>query len=318
MKHIFSSIQIVGLPICILLLYGSCRKDPVAESEIPLDQVKVAEIITSRATSSPSLPSATFTYTFGYDGEGRINRVNDRHFYYGEDGRVAFSRIHHVERSRDDISMEHIERLRYEWDTQGRIYQIIVDSLYKRRFDARGTTIVESFGSGLVAASFNYVGGTRLPSSIDFVSDYEHAGANDPYRQIIYYTYEGDNVTYSKQAFVQVSALPPESPNYNLYTVHNWFGYTDKPSHLLSAYRQLGFHPYEFFQVVAANTINRSYSELHQGETPIPTEPDWEKATSYRTTDTDWGYPARIETEFEMQGVLYKSYTEITYQDISF
>ncbi|RZF59751.1 putative periplasmic lipoprotein [Sphingobacterium corticibacterium] len=252
------------LLVCVLLT--ACASD---DMEAPMtDRVSSLEIST---VGGYGASPAELTYTFEYDAAGRLNKVNDKAFYYGANGRVEYSR---VERKAEDEyrNEEYIERLSYHWDTQGRLNEVRVDSLYQRYkyFSEQGAVSSDEGGmvADIVLATYNYEGTNRKPSSIRYREISKTPSSSMFYigvEEEVKYAYDGANVVGSQlMSYLQ---LPLSSTGDISYIPHPFkknssYTYLINPHHLAKIYAQLGFHPYHLREVISGQVMATSKVEV--------------------------------------------------------
>lgn len=292
-------------------LFVSCKSDDM--EHVLSDRISSIEI--SAATAIETGTSATgLTYTFEYDESGRLKKVNDKVFYYGANGRVEFSRIER--KVKDEYGEEeYVEHLSYHWDTQGRLKEVYLDRLYQKysydgehhAWDQHQESSVEN----VLLAVFSYAGTNRKPASIryremslDLSSPLVTLGKEEE----IHYSYEGDNVVsvqldgYLK--YTQLGANPPIGLIPYRKEVSNT--YLGDPHYLAKIYVQLGFHPYSLTEVVSANSMARSQSniEIEGEEDGAWTSPGGE---DINWTDMDTGEDTYIISPL-FEGTITHSY----------
>lgn len=252
------------LLVCGLL--AACASDDMETSLT--DRISSVEISTVGGYENSATGS---TYTFEYNPGGRIERVNDKKFYYDTKGRVEFSRIERKVKD-EHRSEEYIERLSYHWDAQGRLKEVWVDSLYQRYiyFSERG--VVGSDEGGMVAdivlATYNYEGTNRKPASIRYRKISKTPSSSMFYigeEEEVKYSYDGANVVASQ--LMSYLHLPLPATGDLSYIPHPFkknssYTYLTNPNHLAKIYTQLGFHPYNLHEVVSANCVATSKIEI--------------------------------------------------------
>ncbi|MBD1435156.1 RHS repeat protein [Sphingobacterium sp. DN00404] len=296
------------LLVCVLL--AACASD---DMEAPLsDRVSSLEISTvgGYGTSTTGL-----TYTFEYDAAGRLKKVNDKAFYYGANGRVEYSRI---ERKVEDEyrNEEYIERLSYHWDTQGRLNEVRIDSLYQRYiyFSEQGAVNSDngSMVADIVLARFSYEGIGRKPSSIK----YRKMSWTLPSRMVyvgeeeeVKYFYDGANVVASQlTSYLHLPLSPMVNHPYtpHPFKMNSSYTYLINPHHLAKIYTQLGFHPYNLREVVSAHTMATSKVEVDmEGVDDRWTPPE---SGDIRWTDLNTG------GEMEINSPLFNGKTTYSYR----
>ncbi|NGM64620.1 hypothetical protein [Sphingobacterium sp. SGR-19] len=262
--------------ICGLLT--ACTSDDM--EELLFDRVSSIQIAMQRSgigSLAPGLPSevAIATYPFEYDALGRVVKVGYKTFYYGSDGKVAYSKEGEINPS-DNY---YFERLSYHWDGQGRLKEVYVDSLYQRYQHHDHQPVSNEFAyqesklKDELLATFSYEGDNRRPSTIKYrkmnralPSLIVTLGEEEE----IHYIYENENVVsvqrdgYLKQNEVGLGGPVGLIP----YKMEMAYTYLSNPHHLARIYTQLGFHPYKLTEVVSVNCIARSQVsiEIEGGE----------------------------------------------------
>lgn len=256
--------------LCCWLLVA-CQSDDI---EQPLsDKISSIEINTVEGYGK----SATeLTYIFEYDPAGRLKKINDKLFYYGDNGRVEFSRIAREVKD-ENRQEEYIERLSYHWDAQGRLSEVYMDSLYQRYTSFSDEDVLDSdqvsMTGDVLLAKFNYEETNRKPSSIRYrkidrvpQSPLATLGMEEEVR----YSYDGANVVSSQRiGYLDLPAFSTEKLSYMPQSPFKWnsaYTYLTNPNHLTKIYTQLGFHPYNLHEVVNANSIATSKRELDAEE----------------------------------------------------
>lgn len=285
-------------------LFASCKSDEL--EQLLFDRVSSIQVAIQRGSMgslAPGLPAevAIGTYPFEYDALGRVVKVGYKTFYYGPDGKVAYSKEGEI----NPNDNYYFERLSYHWDGQGRLKEVYVDSLFQRYLNYDHQPISDELAyqesdlEGVLLATFSYEGDNRRPSTIK----YRKMNRTLPSLTValgeeeeVSYIYEGENVVsvqldgYLKQnrigLDVPVGLLP--------YKMEAVYTYLSNPHHLSKIYTQLGFHPYNLTEVVSANCIARSQVniEIEGGE---DIEDRWTPPKGgdihWTDLDTDWEAP---------------------------
>src|SRR5690606_21818836 len=117
---------------CLFLVYlgfASCESDNIDQHLS--NRIASIEINTEANAGLYGATVTGTTYIFEYDEIGRLKKINDKEFYYGANGLVAFSKIERKikDGSRDE---EYIEHLSYHWDEQKRLKNIYIDLLQQK------------------------------------------------------------------------------------------------------------------------------------------------------------------------------------------
>lgn len=248
-------------------LFASCKSDDM--EDLLSDRISSIQIATQRGgmgSLTPGVPSeaASGTYPFEYDVLGRVVKVGYKTFYYGSDGKVAYSKEGEINAG-DNY---YFERLSYHWDGQGRLKKVYVDSLYQRYPDYGHQPVSDEFAyeesklNDVLLATFSYDADNRRPSTIK----YHEMNRTLPSLIVtlgeereMHYIYENENVVsvrrdgYLKQKQVGLDGSIDLIP----YKMEKVYTYLSNPHHLTKIYTQLGFHPYKLTEVVSVNCIAR-------------------------------------------------------------
>lgn len=258
---------------CLFLVclgFASCESDNIDQHLS--NRIASIEINTEANAGLYGTTVTGTTYIFEYDEIGRLKKINDKEFYYGANGLVAFSKIERKikDGSRDE---EYIEHLSYHWDEQKRLKNIYIDLLqqkyihsYSAGYDAQSMEKDNTLESVLLATFF-YESTNRKPSSIRYREMYK-----DPSSLLVslgeeeeaHYLYDGGNVISARLAGYLRNYLPGTDPLINLrpYSLEASHTYLEKPHYLLEIYTQLGFHPFNIGEVISANSIERSQTTI--------------------------------------------------------
>ncbi len=280
------------LSILSVLFLLSCGKKQV----LPLgDPPRISSV--EETTQSPISGSSpkTETYTFLYDGQQRIIQVNDRKFEYNGTNRVVSSRIHRFTDGYEQLRMEYIEKLRYEWDSQGRISRIVADSIYHRHTRNNDGPIYIGLSQGAVISRYTYTENSRMPKLIEYLTDFDRP-AQSGKSGYISFEYQGNDVLRSAQFVPPSGPLPPDFPGgATWFTLHSHFQSDTSPHYLYAAFQQLGFHPYHFHKVVSQNHPSKVFQEVQRGNAAPVDLPDWNKAEKFTIESHSLGYPTLIK-----------------------
>src|SRR5690606_356244 len=248
----------------ILLVWGlfaSCKSD---DMEHPLsDRVLSLETV---ETVGYGLPSADGRLIFAYDEQGRLRNVNDKVFYYGTDGKVQYSRVF-MESPHPHGKTVYIERLSYQWDTQGRLKEVHLDSLYKKTPAIPGGIVIddaENLLKNILLATYTYEGTNRKPSGIVYRPLVRSGSTIIAIKaeEKIAYMYEGENPSSSLLTGVMdvsISGIPHEGRPFGVATVNTYLPNIDP---LEKLYDQLGFHPTKLGMVVPLNCVSTIQREM--------------------------------------------------------
>lgn len=219
-------------------------------------------------------------FEFEYDQQGRVRKVGDRVFYYGANGKVNASRIHRTSGKNTYAGEAYIERLSYHWDGNGRLKDVVLDSLYiKNSMDPDAETIsvdgemFQHLVTGVKIAEFTYQGSNTAPSTIAYRDiirkNADLTGGMEtlivPVTEI-FFEYDGANVKLKKGSYIRSDPRWGDIEQTNLV----YSQYTDRPHFLYAAYQQLGFHPFVLYDVVPANLESATIWQTSDVQ-----EPDW-------------------------------------------
>lgn len=257
--------QLYILLVCALFV--ACKSDDDIEHPLS-DRVSKIEIITSfdqgGSVSDKKFDATTVTYSFEYDEQGRVTKVNDRIFFYDGTGRVSHSI---VERKMED---EHyVEQLRYYWEGQGRLREVRLD-LYQR-YEANGEMYHESLVEDFLLATFDYSPYHQKPYIIEYsqlIKEQDSRIVSLDVHKRVTHLYDGDG-NLGEIRFIGYEITPfPSDEEASFYT---WPyarrvspTYLEGPHYLAKIYAQLGFHPYRLEEVVGANSIATTRVEITQ------------------------------------------------------
>ncbi|HLT86587.1 MAG TPA: hypothetical protein VKZ57_03295 [Sphingobacterium sp.] len=254
MKRLFYILLVCGL-------FASCKSD---DMEHPLsDRISSIETV---ATVGYGLPSSGQDLTFAYDEQGRLKKVNDMVFYYGIDGKVEYSRVF-MESPHPHGKTVYIERLSYHWDTQGRLKEVYLDSLYKKTPAIPGGVVIddsENLMENILLATYTYDGTNRKPSNIVY-RPLTRSGSNIiaiNAEERIDYVYEGENPSFSLltgSIDVSISPIPHEGRPFQITTTNT---YLPNIHPLAKLYNQLGFHPINLAEVIPLNCVSTIQREI--------------------------------------------------------
>jgi YD repeat-containing protein len=283
------------LSLFLILSFISCKKDLPTSG-----QVRVASIETTINPPTSSISPRTTKYNFSYNQQGLISSVNDRIFYYDNHQKVAYSRIHRVQSISGGSVQEYIERLNFNWDAQGRLLNIIADSIYHHFYntaEGKVLTTAKSLQKGAEIARYNYNGNAPLPTSITYLNNYELWGLPDE-RSTVNFEYQGNNVLRTHTNTMLITPIPSSGvPSMaSGIVIHAHYLYSNKNHHLYGAYLQLGFHPYSFNAVVSANNPTSVYNYLQHPGDEVQASPDWSKAEQFSSEYNSSGYPTFIKS----------------------
>ena len=248
----------------ILLVWGlfaSCKSD---DMEHPLsDRVFSMETI---ETVGYGISSSDGHLIFAYDEQGRLKNVNDKVFYYGTDGKVAYSRVF-IESPHPHGRTVYIERFSYQWDTQGRLKEVHLDSLYKKTPAIPGGLVIgdsENLEENILLATYTYEGTNRKPADVVY-RPLTRSGSTIiaiKAEEKIAYMYAGENPSSSLltgAVDVSLSGILHEGRPFRITTVNTYLPNIDP---LAKLYNQLGFHPTDLKSVVPLNCVSTIQREI--------------------------------------------------------
>ncbi|MDR2275130.1 MAG: hypothetical protein LBF27_29740 [Sphingobacterium sp.] len=263
-----------------LLLCGafnySCQKDGPEKDNSRLALFK-------KATQFNSNISET-SFEFQYDTQGRLTKVNDQVYYYGQNGKVDYSRIE-ARNQNNGIIREKIIRLSYHWDQQNRLKNIIMDSLYHKSYSVSENILYEeSLAKDVLLSSYFYTPGASAPTKIVY-RKLDGSNGKIGLEEEAMYTLEADNITKSKRYEYLMTPLPSLLGDYKFgLTLFSFFQYSNTINPLYPIYKQMGFNPVDINQVISKNLENAFFSTSVQGKTDQEMQPDWAKKTAVKIT----------------------------------
>ncbi|PRD49178.1 hypothetical protein [Sphingobacterium haloxyli] len=253
--------------ICGLLT--ACASDDM--EALLSDRISSMETV---ATVGYGLPSSGGRLTFAYDEQGRLKKVNDKVFYYGTDGKVAYSRVF-LESPHPHGKAVYMERLSYHWDERGRLKEVYLDSLYKKTPAIPGGISIgdsENLLEDILLSTYTYEGINRKPSTVVYrpLTRSESNIIAIKAEERIDYRYSGENPSSSLLMGIMDASISPishEGRRFQLTTVNT---YLPNIHPLARLYKQLGFHPTDLAGVIPLNcvsTIQREIETEDVGET---------------------------------------------------
>jgi len=303
-----SKLNFIYLFLTVWLLSCSKKEQPSP------NQIKIATLEETVYSTLPSVLPRTVKYTFEYDQQDRISRINDRKFQYGEGNKVSSSRIHRVTQIGSGVTAEYIESLIYEWDLKGRILNIIADSLYYHTYSKSNgtvTTMTESLLRRSLVADYQYNGSGKSPAVTNYWADYDAWGKGKRL-ETIHLIYNGNNISRTRQ---ELRTLFHPGPGYEetyKKDIYQHYRYDMNPHPLYGAYLQLGFHPYNYGLVVPEHHPASIFSEIqHQDDSPS-VNPDWNNAEKFVSVYNSSGYATSIQSTPNIGGSSWRTLV-ITY-----
>ncbi|MEJ5963459.1 hypothetical protein [Pedobacter immunditicola] len=304
----YSKVYSISFFLTVLLL--SCGK----KDQPSPDQMRIATLEEIVHSTISSIPSRTLKYTFEYDQQHRISRINDRQFKYSEQDKVSSSRIYRITTDQFGLTQEYIESLKYQWDDQGRLAAIVADSIYHHHHTKSAGTVntqLKSLYQGSVIAKHEYNGVAKLPASITYLVDYElplKAGV----METMTFQYQENDILRSRQ--LDLSIAPGSGFLVRpAFAVYSHYRYDTNPHHLYGAYLQLGFHPYNFGSIVSQHHPVSVYSEHQLGDVAPTVNPDWNKAEKFVSEYNAQGYATSIKSIPGIGGASWRT-IKVTYR----
>ncbi len=286
---------------CLLVsLICSCSKDK--DPDQPAARLASLEETSVGPLMNPL--TSTLKYSFGYDDQHRVSAMNDRYFFYGNNGKVSYSRINRISLLVNGMTHEYKERLRYEWDDQGRLSSVVGDTLYHHVYsgDAQhAQTQLKSLKTGWVLARYSYNGTEKLPRSITSIIGYE-IPTGEPTREKYDFSYSGADVSH--QLTTQEFPGPLSSTGQTLsMSLNTWYRYSTHPHFLYNIYKQLGFNPCNLNSVVSAHTHNEFVMQVQSGN--ANPDPDWSKAEQVTASLDNKGNVTELRSSTKRSSLTY-------------
>lgn len=254
-----------------------------------------------------NIPTKSTKYVFEYDSRGRVKKVNDKTFEYGNNGKVSSSRIHRVENKSYGttlIETEYIEQINYYWDSQGRLNTIVMDSLVqwsRSSTDGALNSFSKSIAGDVVLATYEYIGSAYFPSQITYRRILDDLGTQKTIglEEKAIYSYAGDLVESSKLSQPKIAMLPINitQPSNQIWTIFSFFRYSDTSHYLYGIYRQLGFHPYHYEEVVPSKIASTWYRRVEIGNDHESGGPDWTKGITNHIAYNAEGLPIKVSSD---------------------
>lgn len=245
----------------------------------------MSEIIGSEATGS--------SYVFEYDERGRVVRINDELFYYGNTGRLDYSRIG-LRSVFNGKAQELIVRKSYHWDDQRRLKHISLDSLYSNNFPIPGKTGKDteiSLLKDVLLCTYSYAPGMSKPNHVVYKKWNGPFGEiGEEYQEM--YQYQGDNIEQMR-SFFELALFPPTLGMREKFrgTVYSFYQYSTTKDPLYSIYEQMGFNPIKMNKVVSKNLPQAFFGNLFEGHIVKDVKPDWTKKIDIKVDLGSDGWP---------------------------
>ncbi|WP_437920692.1 hypothetical protein [Sphingobacterium sp. LRF_L2] len=313
-----------------VFLVISC-KDNVVQ---PLTEERISMIVeTNVETVNEGTQSMTVseerTHDFRYDTQGRLSKVGDKVFIYGSDGRVAYTRQAHE--SEDAVSAYiYVEKLRYIWDNQGRLKEIVIDSLLQesKSFiseENRWKSVHRELKTDGTLTTFNYTGSSDLPATVR----YRKLKVAAPYsvglsglvlgpEEVLTYEYDGDQVHRIKSVLNtgNYSSSLGDILSGELLTTFQFLQYEDTPNPLFKIYQAIGFHPYRSEEVVSRYLPHNVQLQAFMGEYNQTVIPDWDNSVEVHVVTNADGNPTEFSYGLQsLDGSIFKGHlTKIVYE----
>ncbi len=267
-----SSVSVL-LSIIFLILLSSCEKDN--EDTTSKNDHLIKELIIKKYKPDAATQSIQ---DLKYDNQNRLIQFGLETFQYGDNGKVVTSRIQPESNSKAN-SPDFVRQLSYHWDTQNRLVEILLDTLYNGYTDFKDIVPVKR----PVIARFDYIGNSTNPSKITWLNislfDFLYTPVLITSRtNEISYTYEGNNILKSSKIEFE---FPFISDNQNKIYSLAFKKYSDKPHFLYNLYKQLGFNPINIYEVIPANQEDLQYSVASRQLIPSDHKVDWEQSSKY-------------------------------------
>ncbi|HMR18364.1 MAG TPA: hypothetical protein PKA53_03610 [Sphingobacterium sp.] len=224
-------------------------------------------------------------FSFFYDEEGKVTRINNTNYYYRPDGKVDYTRTGDT---------EVFSREQFYWDEQGRLSRIVVDSIYSLK-DGVG-----QLRRNIPKTTFTYTGNAKLPSSISYFLQLDETINMDSRHD---YTYEGENVH---------TVTITNSGNIVKKIFYKMSGHE---SALYGIYKQMGFNPVYPFEIISKNNAAFSYTKFVNSSSNIVI-PEWNKAAKHESTYNQYGLPVLIKIHnSNMEADIDDVMVKITYYE---
>lgn len=187
--------------------------------------------------------------TIKYDDLDRVYSINDTVFYYGANGKVAYSR--YAENiDKDGYKIEKIIKKSFNWDGQNRLLEIHVDSMYQKNIDPTGIVVV-THKNPFTEALFYYTGNQTLPDSIAY-SD----GLSSTYLTYKRFYHSNGNINKIEET----ENVGPFDPNNGSSAIlkSTFLDYNDQDNYLFPLYQKLGFLPKDLGYVTSRKLLSTS------------------------------------------------------------
>lgn len=269
-------------------------------------------------------PTQKQLYTFSYDQQGRVKKVNDREYTYDKAGKVVSSRIARQEKETRGTAMgsttfiyAYEEQLNYHWDELGRLQRITIDSLVQRGSTVQNGEKLSSYEnkrSHEVLARYTYEGSSLLPAKITYRTLDMNWGNPDqtlgPVEERSFH-YAGNLVVEVDQLLTLPNLLPSGLPSYvDKKLFFSFYQYSDQAHYLYEIYSQMGFNPLDYGDVIPANLYRARYVHAEASDFEGAVQADWSKAGK-----SSLSYDAnRLIIDFSDASGLIKERTEVMYE----
>lgn len=290
MKTLKNTYTIIGFAAFLLTLI-SCKKDQTIQ-ETPSDLIRKLEIIKLQASTG-----------FGnivelkYDEQNRLIGYGLEKFSYNAQGKVE-------KRSLTDENNKLISEYAYNWDTEGRLAEVLLNYYYQDNHPA-ATDITKDKP---VIAKFEYLGNQRNPSKLTWktiVTGYTAGRITTTLstEKTMKYYYESDNLL--KAIYSGSNDFFPStggSNNFEDIEAHIFFKPGDKAHFLNKLYNQLGFNPIELSDIITAKQPIQSITYVFK-EKNVEVQPDWEKASSYELAYDNLSRPTLVSINQNIIGL---------------
>lgn len=318
----YSKLQLCCLILLLkFTLFISCKSnDGISPSSARV------EVIDIKYCNLGSVPEANERelYVFEYDSRGRVIKVNDKEFKYDNGGKVKSSRIHYKKNEtinrEDGVSIyeyEYIEQLNYNWDPQGRLSTIEVDSMLIRESETRNSIrlmVKEEVVRNVVVASYEYRGSISNPSTIIYRKinmSYEiPSSMNIGLDENVVYDYSDEYINNEKREFAIFAPIPPDFPPYSNYLhAFIYYKYSEVEHYLYSIYKQMGFNPCKYWEVVPARLENERFLHIEKVDFEGVVSPDWSNSLKSTIEYYENNMIIRMPSDFGQRGYQ----VEVTY-----
>jgi hypothetical protein len=231
----------------LTLIATSCKKSVPEKSEIQISSIE----------SKGGLGISS--YAFKYDNKNRMISLNDTLYFYGSNGKIAWSRFY-KENMVNGYKFSDLVRKSYRWDEKLRIKEIHLDSLYQLITGPTGGTFSNEI-LDIAEAKFFYKGLNNQPDSIE-----DQFLSNKKPGRVTHFTYDLGNIL--KKEIRQNQNVFEHSPASKVIQLVD-YSYTNLPNYLFDLYNKIGFLPARFGYVASKNAIQQESTKSYFYDKPI-------------------------------------------------